>query len=253
MQTGRLFQRSRPPASPEAGRWQGPLSTKALDVVVLLTVGLLLLAAVLSYVGHEDRRSATASVPRDSSAGVPLLGTTVPHPEDRLVLDSCRALWKLQQGVLAAARPAMGQWEVHIGAMNQLVAGRITFAQATVFWNSTRVQAADRVRAFQAADRLFRSTAGSLCPEATTPSRPASGALKSCLEAVDAGDAAVRAARTTMVTWSRHVRDMERMRMGTLSPTMAAQMWQMTWKKGDRELRTFRSDEAAARELRCAG
>jgi hypothetical protein len=161
-------------------------------------------------------------------------------------------LSSLQRGVLNAARPALRQWGVHIGAMNQLVAGKITLAQATAFWDRTRVHAAQRVRAFEAADKLFRSSSGSLCPEAASPSAGSTAELGTCLDAVTAGDATVRAARRTMVTWSGHVRDMERLRMGMLSPTMAQQMWRQTWRKGDQELRTYRRDDARARQLDCS-
>ena len=271
MQVRRVFGRRRPTAS-ERAAWserldggeslsdsyeQAPAGPRhraratTVSVVILLTLAIGLFAAALISDGSGHRASPTVSGADRAAASPRSPRATDPPATDRQVLDGCRALSSLQQGVLDAARPAMRQWEVHIGAMNKLVAGKITLAQASAFWDSTRARAAQRVRAFQTADGLFQSSTGSLCPEAAAPPGTASPELRTCLEAVAAGDATVRAARVTMVTWRHHVRDMEHLRMGTLSPHMAQQMWQMTWKQGDAELRLYRSESAKARQLRC--
>lgn len=273
MRTGRWFSRRQQPAATGHSEWTErlvrdkseldfhehvpparghPDGPTVLSIVVLLTLALGLLGAALASAGDSDAPSSPTSRSDNLTVTPPSLGTNGSAAGDRRALESCRALSALQRGVLDAARPAMRQWEVHIGAMNQLVAGKITLAQARAFWDSTRVQAARRVQAFEAADRLFRSSTGSLCPEAAAPPRDATGALQGCLDAVVAGDATVKAARTTMVTWRGHVRDMEHLRMGMLSPKMAQQMWQQTWKQGNSELRTYRRDDARAERLSCA-
>jgi hypothetical protein len=271
MQFGRWFSKRKPPGTgrsswPErlidaepgsepseqrSARVRHPSGAVVVSVLVALALALVLLGALRTAGGWGGGDSTARSGSGRSGPGssAALSSSGAPGPED---LVSCRALLSLQQGVLDAARPAMGQWEVHIRAMNQLVAGQITLAQATAFWNSTRVQAARRIQEFRAADRLFRSTAGSLCSVATRPPPRSSSDLRACIEAVVARAATVQAARTTMVTWSHHVRDMERLRMGMLSPAMAQTMWRQLWKRGDQELRTYRQDDATARGLRCS-
>ena len=50
---------------------------------------------------------------------------------------------------------------------------------------------------------------------------------------------------------NRHITAMERLRAGTLSPTMAAQMWQMTWRRGAAELHVYTRRERRSAALRC--
>jgi hypothetical protein len=221
-------------------------------LVALLALALGLLGAALFSDGDSGKASSATAEGRPGAASHPPQGASGATAADQQALERCTVLSSLQRGVLNAARPAMRQWGVHIGAMNQLVAGKITLAQATSFWDRTRVHAAQRVRAFQAADGLFKSSSGSLCPEAAAPPSDATAQLRTCLDAVVAGDATVRAARRAIATWSGHVRDMERLRTGMMSATMAQQMWRQTWKLGDQELRTYRHDDAMARQLSCA-
>src|SRR5512144_3251212 len=50
---------------------------------------------------------------------------------------------------LRRARLGIDRWEVHVRAMNKLVAGAVTGQQATRFWNRARVDARHRVAAFE--------------------------------------------------------------------------------------------------------
>lgn len=61
-------------------------------------------------------------------------------------------MWRAQGEVLERAGRSLEQWRDHIGAMNQLVAGDITLAQTSQFWNSTRRGAASRIAAFEVAE-----------------------------------------------------------------------------------------------------
>ena len=236
---------SRPPPDHERSRL-----ILVLGTLVVVALSASAIVVMRSRTG-DDGSSPSGAVAQHASSTAPASAPGSVPERDRQALDACHGLQSLQQGVLAAARPAMSQWKVHIAAMNQLVAGRITLAQATAFWDASRRQAARRIETFDAADRLFRSAAGSLCPEAAAPPPGSSSALRTCLDAVAAGDATVRDARTTMATWRDHVKDMEHLRMGMLSPAMAQQMWRRTWRKGDQELRTYRRHDAEARRLHC--
>ena len=140
---------------------------------------------------------------------------------------------------LRAAGPAMDQWAVHIGAMNKLVVGAITLQQANAFWNRTRVGAVQRISQFRHAMQTVRED-GVDCPSSGMLSRKASAGLRSCVRQVEADLATVQVARTAINTWSMHVRDMERLRNGTLSPATASRMWLSMWQRGAQQLQNYR-------------
>jgi hypothetical protein len=166
-------------------------------------------------------------------------------------LTRCQAAWRGIGQVLQAAEPAMRQWQTHIAAMNQLVAGKITLAQANEFWNTTRAGAHRRYDQFAGQDRqLRRSDAEHGCP--TPPATSATTtALTGCERAVAAAAATLAAARTTLARWSEHITDMDRLRSGMLNPTMAQQMWLSMWRQGEREVQVYLQRQKAAATLRC--
>ena len=181
-----------------------------------------------------DHRADTT--PRRTPAGA---GTTAPSAHSLLV--ACRSVHDSQAKALSAAARSLAQWRIHVGAMNKLVAGDITLAQATRFWNATRAGAAHRVRQFRSADnRVSRSARCHAPNSSSTPS----ARLSSCLSAVEAAAATLATARRAIRTWAHHIADMEMLRMGQLSPTQAINMWIMNWHKGVRQLARY---HAAAR------
>jgi hypothetical protein len=134
----------------------------------------------------------------------------------------------------------MDQWEIHIGAMNKLVVGAITLPQATAFWNQTRVGAQHRIDSFHAAIRTLRGS-GVDCPSPGLLDKASSSDLRSCARHVHAELRALEAARTAVNTWDMHVKDMERLRTGKLSPTVATQMWLSMWQRGQDQLKVYRA------------
>jgi hypothetical protein len=145
---------------------------------------------------------------------------------------------------LRRAASSIDQWEVHVGAMNKLVTGAITLQQATVFWNSTRVGARNKVERFeQAWGRLQRH--GLDCPSPVMLPSGSPPQLRSCSREVAADVRVLHAAGTAIATWRRHVQAMNMLRMGTMSPSTATQMWLVMWHRGQQEIETYR---AAARE-----
>jgi hypothetical protein len=149
---------------------------------------------------------------------------------------------------LRRAASSIDQWEVHVGAMNKLVAGTITLQQASAFWNQTRVGARDRVRKFERAwSRLQRQ--GLDCP---SPGMLPSGSrpqLRSCSRKVAADMRVLHAAGIAIQTWRRHVGAMNMLRMGTLSPSTATQMWVAMWHRGQHEIETYRAAARAAHRV----
>ena len=83
---------------------------------------------------------------------------------------------------------------------------------------------------------------------------PAPPAVRSCSRLVEAELDVARAARTSIDTWDTHVHHMDMLRMGTLSPEKATDMWLAMWRRGVRDLGAYR---AATRnpslEVECPG
>jgi hypothetical protein len=153
-------------------------------------------------------------------------------------VDAARAL----ETPLRAARPALEQWDVHVGAMNKLVVGEITLQQATSFWNRTRLGAQRNVERFRTAWEDVEHQ-GVDCP-APDLMGPAPAPVRACSRLVAAELGVLRTARTSITTWDKHVHHMDMLRMGTLSPEDATRMWLTMWHRGVQELRAYR---AAAR------
>jgi hypothetical protein len=169
--------------------------------------------------------------------------TATPAPTSRI--DRCRRADAALAESLRAAVPALDQWEVHVGAMNKLVVGAITLRQANAFWNRTRVGAGRRLDSFYAAARRSRS-AGTTCPSPRHLTQASAG-LRSCAERVVAEQQALEAARIAMRTWKAHVRHMEMLRMGQMSPTTATRLWLANWRRGVQQIRTYRIAEPAVK------
>jgi hypothetical protein len=207
-----------------------------LLAAVVVTVLLVVLAAVRSDDTDADRSSEPSPTPLVSQSTV-----------DRQALAQCRATWDAVQDVLDAAEPSMRQWEVHVAAMNKLVAGEISLAQASAFWARTRVDARQRYDAFAASDRREDTRPCSVQDD----SAPAAATLLACARAVSAAEDTRRAARTALSRWSRHITDMNRLRAGQLSPVMAQEMWLRNWRQGAAELRVYHQRERDSADVRC--
>jgi hypothetical protein len=144
----------------------------------------------------------------------------------------------------------MGQWEVHVGAMNKLVVGAITVQQAMDFWEQTRLGALRKIGRFDEATGPARRQ-GLNCPVQRRLGQ-ASEALRSCAQRVSADERTLEAARTAIARWEHHVHDMDRMRLGLLSPAAAGRQWLADWQQGVREIEIYRSQaKAAAKSGQC--
>ena len=149
----------------------------------------------------------------------------------------------------------MQQWRVHVGAMNELVAGKISLAQASAFWNQTRKGAMHRITRFERAIGLYEDAA----PECATDTlQTADGtsssetAAQDCVLAAAAGDRVLAAAKTAIATWQHHVHDMEMLRTGQMTAAQATQMWQTSWQAGRDQLVKYNQASMQALYLRCA-
>lgn len=203
----------------------------AVAVLVAVSVGI-----AGAWVIHAQTDEPTASSSSSTSAGA-------------RQLQACRTVWQSQSGALTAADRSLAQWRVHVGAMNQLVAGQITLAQAQAFWNRTRVGAAARVAKFEKADGAYADVSRR-CPGRRPSSATATRQLRQCLVGVRARHRAIEAGSVAIATWKHHIRAMEMLRSGQLTPQMATQMWLQSWHLGVRQLDAYtraRKDAADAR------
>ena len=195
-----------------------------------------------------DGGSLDGGVSATPSPGDPSSSTT---PEGSDPADSrlsrCVDAERTLSQALDAAGPALEQWQVHVAAMNQLVVGEITLQQATDFWNRTRVGAQHKVDGFRATMQdLRRGGVDCAAPDLLAPDERD---LRACARRVGAELAVLRAARTSVDTWSRHIEDMDMLRMGDLSPEEATRMWLSMWHQGVRDLEAYRAARQRAHAI----
>lgn len=176
-----------------------------------------------------------------ASAGA---GPTAPGPTAEA---QCREVVAAQAPARRAAAAALAQWRVHVGAMNQLVAGEISLSQASAFWASTRVGAKRLLARYDAAVATLANS------DVSCPAEPsdAGGLPSPCRMAVTADRRELRAADTAIETWRHHVVDMEMLRMGHMSPAQATRMWLRNWRQGVDELASYRDARQRARAQQC--
>jgi hypothetical protein len=223
--------------------------------IVLLAVLVASAAVGAGFVEWRLRGDDSASAPgaadpsgpsSPSSSGEP--SPTAPSAASAgALLESCRALFAQELQAQLAADASMAQWQLHIDAMNQLVAGKITLAEATAYWSSTRKGAIHRVHRFRRLDdRLARSHHE--CTDAGT----ADAHLTACVQATRAAGRTLDAARTATRTWRHHIREMEMLRRGDITPTRALKMWVAMWHTGQDQVERYSDRTMKSLRERCA-
>lgn len=232
-----------------------PLDIPFDHILAALVIGIGLgVMAVLVWLNVSDTEDPAPITNGSSSVGVgdPLdAPTATPSPAGATRMVRCVSASQALRAPLEAARPALDQWEVHVGAMNKLVVGELTLQQATDFWNRTRVGAQRRVERFDESWSALRRH-GVDCPSPRFMA-PANPALRPCVRQVAAEIRVLETARTAIRMWAEHVQHMDMLRMGMLSPEDATAMWLSMWQRGVRELDTYRgaAREAQAQEDGC--
>ena len=202
--------------------------------------------------GSEDPspdRDTPGSAAEESTA-LPSTGGPVNAGEPATDLARCREVFDAQSAPLRAAAVSLGQWEVHIGAMNKLVVGAITLKQATQFWNQTRVGASTKLKSFAAARGPFQQRSAR-CPTPSSSGTAISTERRACSRAVAARNQTLRLAIVSLETWQGHVHHMEMLRRGEMTPQEATQLWLQSWQKGDDEVRAYRAAARAAEGNTC--
>jgi hypothetical protein len=191
--------------------------------------------------------SSTSTASGTSTSGTSPASTTAagahsPAATDptRAALARCQSGWRQETAPLTAAARSLAQWRVHVGAMNQLVAGKISLPQAQAFWSSTRVAAAARADRFQQAWSAFRNAftgcRGKRIEQLATGNAVQ---LRSCAAGVAARRHALASAATAVDTWQHHIGDMEMFRMGRMTPAQATATWLQNWRLGVAQLSAY--------------
>jgi hypothetical protein len=234
--------------TPEGDDWEPHLGS----LIGGIAVGAVLLGAVWLFVAGlpgvvEKAKSPNAAEPSATLSVVPTTTSQSQAPGPTR-LDRCTDAADVVERSLQQARPALDQWEVHVGAMNKLVVGSITLQQATAFWNQTRVGAYDRIGRFENAEAQL-DRRGVDCAAPRLLGSGASPALRACAQHVNAELRALDSARTAITTWKHHMQAMDQLRSGKLSPTAATQMWLTMWQRGVHELEGFRTAADAAQHV----
>lgn len=167
---------------------------------------------------------------------------------DRAVA-TCGRRWQQQDRPRDAARTSLSQWRLHIVAMNQLMDGEITLAQASAFWDRTRRGAIRKVERFQHEYARYRRVAA----PCVAPGRSeAAEGLERCVRSLAAGDRELAVAAGAITAWHHHVQDMEMLRSGRITPAQATRRWLAAWRAGNRQLNAYEhAARAAAGQPRC--
>ena len=197
---------------------------------------------------QHAEHTGNAAASQDSASDEADDGEARSEEADGDVRDRCEEVFDAQEAPLQAAARSLGQWEIHVGAMNQLVAGTISVRQARRFWEQTRAGARQRLERYDDAmnewrERLVR------CPGPEHVAR-GDGQLR-CARAVAARAATIRAAATSVETWRVHVHHMEMLRDGEITPQAATREWLASWRKGDRELASYAANSRRAASVTC--
>jgi hypothetical protein len=200
--------------------------------------------------GHHGPAMATEEQPSPASRASGAVDTA----DVTGVLASCERRWRRQEGPQRAAQASLNQWRVHIVAMNRLVSGKITLAQANAFWDKTRFRALRNVERFaHAYTRYEADAAGCAWPRgADAASSRDAGRLRTCIEAAHAGDRVLALAGRAIATWEHHVHDMLMLESGQLTPAKATRRWLAKWRVGNRQLTHYERTADLARAQRCS-
>jgi hypothetical protein len=205
-------------------------------------VFVLLLWAAISVMTEPSPAPDRADVAVEGSGGPSTL------PTNTAVLTgerACRNLVAARTRTVRAAERSLGQWRTHVEAMNRLVAGEITLAQASDFWERTRVGAHRKLAAYGARAARLPDRA-TRCPGPVTPRGQAHCAKAAALRARQ-----LRKADEALATWATHVQHMEMLRRGDLDPATATRMWRTSWRSGVRQLHRYDRAAEAARAHAC--
>jgi Mrp family chromosome partitioning ATPase len=231
---------------------RGPLKGRRWAGAIAIATAAAIVIATTLWLGYNDGRS-DARQGRDKAPDPSASAASSQHDSIDAALGDCRSHWNAQDEPLETAASSMEQWQVHIDAMNQLVAGKITLRQASAFWEKTRVRAGQKVERFFDADSAY--TAGEYSCRAPATARhgdPGLVTLSGCRRGITQREEAIQAARVAIETWHHHVVDMNMLRAGKMSSTRAVRLWNKYWRQGAAEVHDYRVQLRQAGHQSCS-
>jgi len=238
-----------------ADRSRFPAASDVVRLVTMFIAGALGIAIgflITSNLSQSDdpEQSADTVVVRDSRA-TGNLGAS--EAAVRRSLRECRSLASGQIRVALAADTSLDQWRLHIEAMNQLVAGRISLDQANRYWERTRVGAKHHAGTFMREYHMLHHADLGCATPATLPetSTRLQQQADRCQRTIHGYDDLLDSAHTAVMTWMHHIHDMDALRAGRISPAQATSMWKKKWHIGAHQVHDYARDARAASQLRC--
>ena len=224
-----------------------PLFTSSTSGASTATTGRPTTGPTTSLRTTATSTATSTGTARSTSTGAPVLAADA---------EGCRLANLRQQAPLSAAAVSLAQFDKHIDAMNLLVAGKISLAVATTFWDQTRVGATQNAAAFRSADTELAASSSQCRPPDPGVAYDATYgqllAVSGCANAIRARSTALARARVAVTTWEHHIHDMEMLRTGHITPAQATAAWRKNWKLGADQLAAYDTATAAAKKLPCS-
>jgi hypothetical protein len=204
-------------------------------MIIAGALGIAIGFLITSNLPQSDDPAPSTDVVVDESRAT--TGFSAPDAASRRLLRECRSLASEQVRVALAADTSLDQWRLHIQAMNQLVAGRISLDQATRYWQRTGVGAKRNAGTFMLQHHMLHNrnlgcAAPATLSETSTRLRQR---VEHCQRTIDALEELLGPARTAVMTWMHHIHDMNALLAGKISPAQATAMWVKKWQIGARQ------------------
>lgn len=156
---------------------------------------------------------------------------------------ACRASLAAATVPIARAARSVAQWRLHVTAMNKMVAGTISYPQAAAAWRRSERGDLHRVHRFRAADRRYHAAhSRDDCPR---------GVPAACRAAADAAASALASGERTITTWRHHIREMNLLVGGRISPETAMNLWVHMWQRGMYQVVEFHARRSVAAQQDC--
>jgi Mrp family chromosome partitioning ATPase len=224
---------------------RGPLRGRPWARAGAIAAAAAIVIATVWWAAYDDQGG-------DNNLDASATGALSRQAQIHAALEDCRSHWDAQDALLKTAARSMKQWQLHIDAMNQLVAGEITLRQASAFWEKTRIHAARRAERFFDADSAYTDREYSCrAPAPNWHDDRTAASLPGCRHGIAQREDAIRAARVAIETWHHHVIDMNMLRAGTMSSTRAVQLWSKYWRQGAAEVHHYRVQLRQTHDQHC--
>jgi hypothetical protein len=210
---------------------------RAVPAAVLAVAAAGLVVVLVAMLLQDDQTATSGPQARTGSS-------PAADRADATLAATCRNAVALAERDLQAAGAAMVHWRRHITAMTDLVDGRITLAQATRFWDATRLAGKRTVESWWDADAEFRRGSRACLGAPVAGSGPAA----SCQVRTSAAAVLLATERGSLRDWRRHIKQMESLRAGKITPEHALHLWDSMYQRGlaglshvDEATRAFRT------------